>query len=334
VRSDGAVLLAPRADLVRELDTARCWALAADGEGCWLGTANPGCVYRWRAGGEIELVAETDSFMVLSLLPDGEGGVLAGTGPDGRVLQIGADGSTSRTWELQARYVWALERDGDGAVMAGTGPDGRVFRLGEAPELMAQISQPHVLDLLFDGERLLAAGGDNEGGVFEITGGGWARDIFGSEEKACTGLAVDEQGRLIISTAESGKAWVLDPDGDCQEVLESEGDLLDVAFAGGRAWVATAHDGELVTIDDRGECAVAARDKLAAEVTCIAAGEDVVFAASGPPARLWRLDLGAVTEGVYSSPALDAERRSRWASAWWDAEVPEGAQLQVEARSG
>ncbi|MEA3399609.1 MAG: SpoIVB peptidase S55 domain-containing protein [Armatimonadota bacterium] len=334
VRSDGAVLLAPRADLLGELDTSRCWSLAVDGEGCWLGTANPGRVYRWQPGGEMELVAETGSFMVLSLLADGDGGVFAGTGPDGRVLQIAADGSTGRSWELPASYVWALERDGDGVVVAGTGPAGRVFRLGDEPELMAQISQPHVLDLLFDGERLLAAGGDNEGGVFEITGGGWARDIFGSEEKACTGLAVDDLGRLIVTTAEAGKAWIVEADGGGREVLESEGDVLDVAFAGGRAWVATAHDGELVTIDDRGECAVAARDKLAAEITRVAAGEGAVFATSGAPTRLWRLDLGAMTEGTYSSPALDAERVSRWASAWWDAEVPEGAQLQVQARSG
>jgi len=334
VRSDGAVLLAPRATLLGAIEEPGVWSIAADGEAAWFGTYNPGRVYRWRPGSEPEMVADTGSMMVLSLLATGDGAVLAGTGPDGRVLRIAADGRVEVAHKLEARYVWALERMPDGSVMAGTGPQGRIFRLGEEPELVSQISKPHVLDLVTAGDRLYAAGGDDRGGVFEILATGYAREVFGSDDEVCTSLALDGKGRLIIGTAEQGKVIFVDPDGRAREVLEAKEDVLGMAFADGLAYAATADEGRVVAIDGEGRTAVALEDEVAGQITCIAAGAGAVYAATANPARLWRLDLALATEGSFTSRALDAERMARWARMSWDATIPEGATLQVGARSG
>lgn len=335
VRSDGTVMLAPRAEMIATADEPVIWSLAADGPGVWFGTGNPGRVYRWQPGGEATMLCDTGSPLVLSLLPLGDGSALAGTGPDGRVLRIAADGTITVAHELPVSYVWALARRADGSIVAGTGPDGRIYRLGVGAELLATLSQPHVLALAVAGERLYAGGGDVQAAVYEIAAEGAARQVFGTDDTSCSGIAVAEDGRLLVVTADSGKAWLVEPDGRGREVYESDEDVLHAAaFAAGRFYAGTADDGKLVAIDGEGRHGVALQDLVSEQIVRLAAGEGVLYAAAAGPARIWRLDLGASTEGVYRSPALDGERHSRWARMEWDATVPEGAALQVDVRSG
>ncbi len=334
VRSDGAVMLAPHSEVIATAQEPVIWSLVADGDGVWFGTANPGRVYRWRPGGEAEVVCDSGSLLVLSLLPMGDGSVLAGTGPDGRVLRIGADGSVQVAWELPASYVWALGRDASGEVIAGTGPDGHIYRLGEQAELLATISQPHALGFALDGDRLYVAGGDEQAMVFEVMPGGRVREVFGADEQGCTGIAVLD-GRLVVTTAMSGKIYVVDPDGRGREVYSSDEDVMhQVACAQGWAWAGTADDGKLIALDSEDNTAVALRDRVSEQIVRVAAGDGVIYAATAGPARVWRIDLRVVTEGTYRSATLDAKRLSRWARMVWDATVPDGAELIVDARSG
>lgn len=333
VRSDGSVLLAPRAELIATVPEPSIWSIAADGDAVWFGTANPGRVYRWEPGSEARVIANTGSLMALSLLPLGDGGVLVGTAPGGRVLQITADGSIAREWDLDAEWVWSLARD-DRGFLAGTGPEGGIYRLGDEATFFTRISQPHVFDLLSSDGVLYAAGGENEGGVFAIDAEGSIRDIFGCDEASCTGIALDGEGRIIVATAEDGKLFAIEPGGRHVEVYESDENVMDVTFGAGRAWAATTDEAKIVTLDAQNRTAVAHRDTASDQMIRISAGERAVFAATASPARVWRLDTASVTEGTFASDPLDAERMSRWARMNWSATVPEGGALQIDARSG
>lgn len=333
IRSDGAVVLAPRAELIAQLPEPSIWSIAAEGDVVWFGAANPGRVYRRAPGSEAELLCETGALMVLSLLPMGDGTLLAGTAPGGRVLHIGADGSITREWDLDAEWVWSLERDALG-ILAGTGPGGVIFRLGDEATFLTRIGQPHVFDLLYTGEALYAAGGEKQGGVFQVGEAGSIRDVFGSDESSCTALALDDAGRLVVATAEDGKLFVIEPDGRHVEAYESDGNLLDLALGDGRIWAATTDEGRIIALDARNRTAVAHRDRSSDQVMRVCAGDGAVFAATANPARVWRLDTASITEGTYASKPLDAKRTSRWARMDWDATVPDGAALQIDARSG
>ncbi|MGI5816852.1 MAG: SpoIVB peptidase S55 domain-containing protein [Armatimonadota bacterium] len=333
VRSDGAIVLAPRAELIARVAEPSIWSVAADGDAVWFGTANPGRVYRWAPGSEAEVVCDTGGLMVLSLLPLGDGSVLAGTAPGGRVLQIAADGSIAREWDLDAEWVWSLERDSHG-LLAGTGPEGAIYRLDDEPAFFTRITQRHVFDLLHTGDLLYAAGGEDKGGVFAIAADGGVRDIFGPGESSCTALALDERGRLIVATAEDGKLFAVEPDGRHAEVYDSDGNVMDVTFSAGRAWAATTDEGKIIALDGRDRSAIAHTDTASDQILRISAGEGAVFAATANPGRVWRLDTASITEGTYASKPLDAERMSRWARMNWDATVPAGSALQIDARSG
>lgn len=335
VRSDGTVMLAPRAEVIATADEPVIWSLAADGPAVWFGTGNPGRVYRRQPGAEAVMLCDTGSPLVLSLLPLGDGSALAGTGPDGRVLRIAADGAVTVAHELPVTYVWALARLADGGIVAGTGPEGHIYRLGERAEVLATVSQPHVLALAVAGERLYAGGGDDQAAVYEIAADGGTRQLFGTTDGSCTGIAVADDGRLLVVTANAGKAWLVEPAGRGREVYASNQDVLHAAaFVNGCFYAGTADDGKLVAINGAGQHGVALQDRVSEQIVRLAAGDGVLYAAAAGPARVWRMDLTATTEGIYRSAALDGERYSRWAHFEWDATVPAGATLQVDVRSG
>ncbi|GEM_PF-1014145 len=334
VRSDGAVVLAPRAEMIARLPEPSAWSVAADGDGVWVGTANPGRVYHWTPGSEARALCDTGSMLVLSLLPMGDGTVLAGTAPGGRVLHIAADGKIVQEWKLDAAWVWSLERDGS-TIVAGTGPDGAIYRVdGDRAEFFTRISQPHVFDLLYANGALYAAGGEKQGGVFEIASGGSIRDIFGTDESSCTGIACGEDGRLIVSTAEDGKLYVIEPDGGHVEAYESDGNIMSVASDGTHAWAATTDEGRIISLDERNRTAVAHQDMTSDQVVRVSAGTGAVYAVTASPTNVWRLDTSSVAEGTFVSEPLDAERMSRWVQMDWNATVPEGTLLQIDARTG
>ncbi len=334
VRSDGTLMLAPAPTVLAQTEEPYIWSVAPAGDSVYFGTANPGRVYRWTEAEGAKLVYDTGQFMVLCLLPLESGDVLAGTGPGGKVFRIAADGAGELAWELPVSYVWALAARADGSTVAGTGPGGRIYTLGDDPTVLSTITQPHVLSLVEAGGTLYAAGGPDEGGLFRISAEGAARDLLGTDEESCTGVAADDEGRLYVTTASDGKILCVHADGSVTELVESDESVLGVCFKEGMAWAATADAGKVLVTDARGRSGVAYTDPVAASVLAVAAGDDAVFAVTANPARLIRLGLRGEITGSYDSPVLDAERVSRWARISWDASVPEGASLAITTRSG
>ncbi len=334
VRSDGTLMLAPDPTVLVQAEEPYIWSVATAGDAVYFGTANPGRVYRWTETDGAKLLYDTGQFMVLSLLPLEGGGVLAGTGPGGKIFRIAADGAGELLCELPVSYVWALARRADGSTVAGTGPGGRIYTLGDDPTVLSTITQAHVLSLIEAGGVLYAAGGADEGGLYRISPEGAARDLLGTDEESCTGVAAGDDGRLYVTTASDGKVLCVNADGSVTELADSDESVLGVCFAEGMVWAATADEGKVIVTDARGRSGVAYADPVAASVLAVAAGDDAVFAVTANPARLIRLSLRGEVTGSYDSPVLDAERVSRWARISWDAEVPEGASLTVTTRSG
>ncbi len=338
VRSDGTLLLAPGSKVLAEADEPYIWSVAPVGDAVYYGTASPGRLYRWTEAEGAKLVHDTGEFAVLSLLASEDGSLLAGTGPNGLIFRVTPEGKVEEAYKLPASYVWSLARAPDGRLAAGTGPHGEIYRLEQSGKfsVMATISQPHVLALTVAAGSLYAAGGDQEGGVYRISDDGSAVDIFGTDEQSCTGVAADEQGRLFVSTASDGKVFLIDQDGNASELYTSDdGDVLDILFTDGRAYAASTDDARIVAADADKRSGVAYKDELAGQVVCLAsAGDGMIYAGTSNPGRLIRLDLRGEISGHYDSAVLDAERLSRWARIFWDAEVPQGAGLEMLTRSG
>ncbi len=58
------------------------------------------------------------------------------------------------------------------------------------------------------------------------------------------------------------------------------------------------------------------------------------FLATSNPAKLYRLNRGRLTEGVYQSPTKDTETVSSWGRIRWEARVPTETSVRLQTRSG
>ena len=138
------------------------WCAAPDGEGgYYTGGGHAGGIHHVTRNGEVALVAEVPSAEVFSLLPEPDGALLAGCGPEGRLYRIDSAGLATELGAVSGGYVWTLLADPErGGAWLATGSPAAVWRLapdGELTEFRALDAQ-NVLDLAWDGEgRLLAA---------------------------------------------------------------------------------------------------------------------------------------------------------------------------------
>lgn len=88
-----------------------------------------GAVYLIHQDGYVETLWTSDSEAVHAMAAD-EGGVVVGTGPDGRLLRLSAAGDVTLLHRVEAAQVTDLVRIGGGALLISTANLGRLYRLG------------------------------------------------------------------------------------------------------------------------------------------------------------------------------------------------------------
>lgn len=145
--SRGYLELAPELTGVAEPGRQMIWCTVSGDDGAWYaGCGNEGLVLRVTEQGKVEQYYRTGELGVLSLMPLGNGELLAGTAPNGLLVRISEKEKGSIMAETGARYIWCLMKYKD-KVLAGTGPEGKVLQIdpdGTVEEL-ARVEEHHVL---------------------------------------------------------------------------------------------------------------------------------------------------------------------------------------------
>ena len=111
------------------------WGLASAPGGAWFAaTGTHGKLLRI-AGKEMRVLLDSDESNLLSLIPDGRGGVFAGGDSHGRVFQVTADGAARTVYDAAEDEVRGLALGGDGALYAAALY--RLERPGGATQILA-----------------------------------------------------------------------------------------------------------------------------------------------------------------------------------------------------
>jgi hypothetical protein len=162
---EGRLTLAPKIDTVFTSDQPVIWAVAQAPDGTlYAATGHRGRVYRIDKSGKSTLYWTAEQPEVFAVAVDTSGAVYAGTSPDGKVYRI-ENGKATEYFNPKARYIWSLAGAPDGALYVGTGDQGKIFRIDSA----------------------------GHGEVWYETG-----------QSHVTGLAVDNQKRLLAGTEPNG----------------------------------------------------------------------------------------------------------------------------------
>ncbi|MBM3318313.1 MAG: hypothetical protein FJY75_10735 [Candidatus Eisenbacteria bacterium] len=214
----GAALLpaAAQAALTRELSTPRAADLLP-GEQEGVAITSDGALALAPAARRF-LPGETA--YVWSLLPDGRGGVYAGTGSDGRVYHLSPEGAVTLAGETLEYELFAIAAAGDGTIYCAGAPNGTILRRrpGGRFETLVDLPQGVVWDLLVTPQGELLASSGDEGEILRVAADGGVTPLARVPDTHASALAW-WNGRIVCGTDSRGLLVALDPRSGRLEVL-------------------------------------------------------------------------------------------------------------------
>ena len=305
-----------RVETVVETGALFVWSLARMDDGTlWVGTGVPGNLMRVSAAADPVTVfdAGDDPVRTLAALPGG--GVVIGTGGRGRVIRIGEDG----------RAFVLLDAEEDEIVSVAVAEDGTIFAVGTKAG-----RQP-------SSRTATSSAGVPNGGSAHIvvTAGGGNGDDDNDDAEPTPGPSPPKPPQTFKSQP-GGTLYRIDPDGTTRQLWKTTDEMPFGVLAEADAvlYVGTGDGGRVHALDREGRSSKLLRIP-SNQVSALAGdGSGRIWLGGTTDARVEILGPGPRREGSYLSPAVDAGSLADWGRLLWDAHVPKGAELRVQARAG
>jgi len=304
-----------RVDTVVETGALFVWSLARMPDGTlWIGTGVPGSLMRASGGDDPVTVFDAGDDPVRSLTALPGGGLVIGTGGRGRVIRIGQDGRAFVLLDAEETEIVSVAAAADGtiyavATKAAKQPNARPKTSAAA----AAAGQAHVV--------VTANGGHGENGA---------------ETAEPKSAPRPKQPPQAFKTQPGGTLYRIDPDGTTRKLWETSNEMPFGVLADdeGALLIGTGDGGRVHSLDREGRSSKLLRIP-SNQVSALAGdGSGRIWLGGTTDARVELLGPGPREEGSYLSPAVDAGSLADWGRLLWDADVPKGSGLQVQARSG
>ncbi len=302
-------------------------ALAVDAAGIVYAATTGNKIYRVTAGRAEVLTTLTDVDSILALAVEkGSHALLAGTGPDGKIVRV-TPGGSSVYFETGAPFVVSLAIADDGSLYAGTsGGKGLLFH----------VTGPGRATVLYD-----FAGGD-----VRAIGVAPARALYvvvneesgSSTDADAAAVRHTSGGRTVTGPIGGprlkpgkGALWRFDSLGRPERMMHhDEFHYQSLAIdPQGRPYVGTGAEGRVYTVDDTHAVALVA-DTSERQIGAIALGAGSRFVVGSDPAVFHRIVSIGGPEAIWTSKPLDAGLRATFGHLSWRGTGP----LEVSTRTG
>jgi len=174
-------------------------------------------------GPATDLVYETETPFLWSLLSLPDGTLFAGSGNDGKVFRIDPQGKGSAFFDSPELEVHALAPAPNGGVYVGTSPDGKIYKVDRDGRSSTFFSSDdkYIWALAVDAKGNLYAGTGDKGIVYKITPDGKSSTFYKTSASHAMALAFDRNGDLIVGTGTPGKVLRVDASGKAFMLLDS-----------------------------------------------------------------------------------------------------------------
>lgn len=205
------IKLSPKINPIEGIEEPYVWCLTKDEyRNIYVGTGDPGSVYKLSPMGDLTLVYRFEELYVQSLAVSPNGHIFVGTSPQGIVYRITPWREAIMVCDLPDSYIWKLQFDETGRLYAATGPEGRIYRISENgdADIFFDSSQSHILDIALDRESNLYACSEPDGLIYKITPEGKAFVIYDADEDEVHGLTIDSMGNLYAGTASGARPQI------------------------------------------------------------------------------------------------------------------------------
>ena len=287
------------------------WSLAFAKDGnLFVGTGEPGDVYRVDPTGKSELYYETGQSHVTALACDSHGDALAGTEPNGILYRISARDKAFVLYDANLPEIRSIVPMPDGSVYAAAlgGSISRststVSPVNAAPISVTVTAPPTSITVSdstqagpdlrpkTDGARqatqpaqaaataaspLVEIPGVDKSALYKINPDSTVETLWSSKDENVYSMVVEPNGAIVFATDAQGRVYRLHPDRKATLLVET-------------------NEGEATRL-------VAARGGL--------------VAATGDMGKLFRLSDAAAASGAYESPVHDSGTVARWGRMSW-----------------
>jgi hypothetical protein len=182
---------------------------------------------------------------VWSSLRLADGSVLLGSDAGGAIYRAVGDGVKKLVAVPGSIAIVSLAQTSDGAVWAGAMPGNKVWRIDVARGTATagpQLKDAETIWSLAAAGDTLYAGTGPSGKLFAIKGG-TAREVFDTDDKRVTAVAVAADGAVWFGTSERALVFRLDPkDGKARAMADFAGNEITALAPYGGGVVAAAND--------------------------------------------------------------------------------------------
>lgn len=305
-----------RATVLGDTKESAVSALAVDRAGTVYAATTGNKVYRIVAG-RTEVFAtlpDVDSILALAFEKGGEG-LLAGTGPDGKIVRVAPNGASSVYFETEAPFVVSLAIADDGSLYAGTsGGKGLLYRVtapGRASVIYDFVGGEVRAIAPAPNRTLYAVVNEENGNTSEAQEAAAARRTSGGRTAP---------GPISAPRSKPGKGslWRFDSLGRPERMMHHdefhyESLSLD---AEGRPYVGTGAEGRVYTVDEAHSVALVA-DTNERQIAAIGLGARSRFIVGSDPAVFHRILSIGGPDAVWTSKPLDTGLRARFGRLTW-----------------
>lgn len=343
------------------------FAMTADISGRLIaGVSGKNCrLIRFEAGSIQTIFEPTDANYIFATAVAENGDIYIGTGPEGKIYSIDSVSKKEKLiYDSTDKNILSLAIGADGYIYAGSDGRGLVYKVdiasGDATVLY-DCEQPEVTSLVFDDNGNLYATATSAQIVSEQTSFASKKAVSGKpENKTATdkrtadnvntlkleiantkaqlsGGSSDKSSGSTKPTkpAQGSSVYKINKDGFVTSIFDEAAVFFCMAKQGHEFILGTGNDGKLYTIDaQQEEEKMTYEDKNASQITAVFVSGDDVYIGTANPAKLLRLGKGFALEGSYSSDLIDAGQPSMWGKLQIEADIPQGCEILLSARSG
>jgi hypothetical protein len=349
---DGRVVLSAEFERMDAEGAQYVWAAEDVGGGrvaAVVGT--PGRLLLFGGGETVELFGmDTSDLTTMAVSPSGV--IYVGTAPGGEVYEIDGD-ETRFFYDTGAGYIWSMAFSPDHGLLVGTGDTAAVHAVDSDGNgtVVYESNDVSVTALAVVGDRVLA-GTAIDGLLLDVTPGRDVRVLSDTGFEEISGIAEGPDGAVWFAATSvsledvldegngygmafgEGAVYRLTRTGSARELWRSAEAPVTSLGAGpnGSVLAGVGSGGLVYSIGSEGSADLVA-DLESEEVLSIR-GLDPVVVAAGAPGALYLMGDSPAESGVYESEPFDARATATWGELSWDADVPDGAELEFYARSG
>ena len=336
VTTSGDIRSSSYVSCLTELDEPYTWCLLPDGNGnVYSGTGNHGIIYKTSADGKTCVFFKSSELSIFSLAMDTQGNLYAGSSPHGIVYKIDPNGTAQKFFTANEKYIVALSFDHKGNLYAATGDKCKVYKIDPSGCATAVLDtqENHALSLAVDKDDNVFVGTGLNGLIYKITPSGETNVIYDAAEDSITALAINSKGVLYAGTGTKGVIYKLAPGANPKTVYDKAGstimsmsvDSADNVYAVNSSGMYKIMPDDAVGVFD---------NKLDLQFLSLTTKGGDLYAGTGNAGSIYHGILNKPVEGIYESSTHDCGLTSRWGSINWNSNLPSGASISFQTRTG